>query len=635
MCGIIGVVARNSKSTVDHALFARLVGSLAHRGPDAEGIVHRSHFSFGHRRLSIVDLSSSSNQPMQDIDGSLFITYNGEIYNYRSIRDELSALGCVFRTNSDTEVILYSYRVWGERFVERLNGIFAFGLYDEEKNEFLLYRDRIGVKPVYYHVAVDAVYFASELKGVIGHSQVPRRINPHAVNSFLTYRQVLGTQTYFENVLSLEPGTFLQVRGGHYEVKRYWQLDTDRGRSTYASAESVGQLISESVQLQAIADVPIAALLSGGLDSSILVYELSRLRGANMHCFTGRFAEEAYNEAPYAQDIANHCGMHWHAVDLSADGQLEFIRQLIRLKDQPLGMHNEVAMHVLAKEVKQYASVVICGEGADELFGGYGRIFRAPFDYRRLRLMTLLPQQVRRRISSITGLCPDEARVGELEFFLKRYSYFPADDRQALYQPEFAREVGRDIYTHELIAGFFSEHFHLSFFDRIWLFFMRYHLPGLLEMLDAATMSVGLEARVPFTDHRLVQQAFNLPLRAKLRWRSPIALLRSLMQPVEMFSERHDINKVVLRDLYADQLPPMVLHRKKMGFPVPLGKWLGKNHRTEVNQLLFSPDARLNEFIKPEALQAWFKRYEKPANDQFGRQLWLLCNLEIFLQEYF
>jgi len=635
MCAIAGLAWRYEPGPVDRPAFAMLVRSMAHRGPDAEGVCHRERFTFGHRRLSVIDLNARANQPMVDGSGRLYLTFNGEIYNHRALRAELQRLGSEFRTDSDSEVILAGYERWGKQVVHRLDGMFAFGLFDETSNELLLVRDRLGIKPVFYFVSDRAVYFASELKGVIGHREVPRKLDPHAVSSFLSYRHCLGDRTYFEGVRSLEPGTLLQLKRGAVSIERYWQVDTARVSRPAPSVQRIEQLLAGAVARQSVADVPMAAFLSGGLDSSILLYEMSRQGIDGLRCITAKSENPAYDEARYARDVAARLGVPWLGADMAVDDLFSSARDQIRIKDQPLGMHNEVAMRMLAGQIRPYACVVMCGEGADELFCGYGRIFRAPFDHARMRWAGRMPAAIGAPMAAGVGIGPAEFGLNELDFFLGRYQYFPKAEKFALYTPEFAASVQQDVYTYERLTSLFQQHRHLDFDDRIWLFFVQHHLPGLLGMVDACTMAVGLEARVPFTDHALVQAAFDLPSTDKLAWRSPLQHLKAWTRRVDAFSERCDETKSVLRRAYAGKLPPAVIDRRKMGFPVPLGHWLSAGQLPKVRSLLLTPGTRLHAVADPQALSAWLARGLQNADDVFGRKVWLLCNLAIFLEEYF
>ncbi len=635
MCAIVGMAWRGEAGQVDQSEFAMLVRSMAHRGPDAEGVCHRDRFSFGHRRLSIIDLNERANQPMVDDSGRVYLTFNGEIYNHSFLRAELRRMGYEFRTRSDSEVILAGYKRWGKHVVDHLEGMFAFGLFDEATNELLLVRDRLGVKPIFYFVSDRAVYFASEIKGVIGHREVPRKLDPHAVSSFLSYRYSLGDRTYFEDVRSLEPGTLLQLKRGAISLQRYWQVDTARASRPRPSHQEIKQLLTDAVAQQSVADVPMAVFLSGGLDSSILLYEMSRQGIEGLHCITAQSKDPSYDETRFARTVASCFGVPWSGADIYVDDLFGSARAQIRVKDQPLGMHNEVAMRTLAGRVRSHASVVMCGEGADELFCGYGRIFRAPFDYVRMRGLDRLPTALSAPIASAVGIGPGELGLSELDFFLGRYQYFPSAEKFSLYTQEFAQSVQHDAYTYEILSSLFEQHRNLNFYDRIWLFFLQYHLPGLLGMLDACTMAVGLEARVPFTDHALVQAAFDLPFTGKLAWRSPLKRLKACTRSVNEFSERCDVTKSVLRQTYSGKIPQAIIDRRKMGFPVPLGRWLSAEQLPIVRSLLLSPGVRLHDVVDPGPLADWLAYGLQRADDVFGRKVWLLCNLAIFLEEYF
>ncbi|HEU5319710.1 MAG TPA: asparagine synthase (glutamine-hydrolyzing) [Methylomirabilota bacterium] len=635
MCGVLGAVARSPGGRIDHAALAAMLPRLRHRGPDAGGAVAGAGFWLGHRRLSIIDLDDRANQPMADGTGAVWLTYNGEVYNFAEIRRTLGQLGHAFTTQSDTEVVLEAYCRWGIACLERFNGMFAFALYDTRTRELFLVRDRLGVKPLYYWVGPETVVFCSELKGVVDYPEVKRRLDLSAVSSFLSYRHPLGTATYFEGVCQLEPGTYLHVRDGRCRRQRYWSLRPGAGRAGGAEAhQRLRRLISASVRRMAVSDVPVAALLSGGLDSSIVVRELSR-HVAGLTCFTAKLAEAEYDESAYAAEVARRCGVEHRLVPVDPRTHFELLPHLIRLKDQPLGMHNELAMYLLAREVGKHAKVVLCGEGADELFAGYGRIFRAPFDHRRARALQWLPGPLRRRALRRLGLTPADAGRSEVEFFLSRYTYFPAEEKLALFTDSMASAVEGDAAVREVIRGRFAELETGSFFDRIGLTFVTLHLPGLLLMVDATHMAASVEARVPFLDHEVVEAAFALPASDKLRWRSPLHLLAALLQPAAAFSEVHDRSKSVLRDVYAAELPPATLDRRKMGFPVPLAAWLTGPLGESVRRRLFHRETRLHALVDRRRLGQWYHDRCGAPSEAFGRQLWLLLNLELFLREYF
>lgn len=622
MCGIVGAVrVRLDAAAIDARAVEASTRLLGHRGPDAEGIAHDPEFSFGHRRLTVIDPDPAANQPMTDAAGDVFLTYNGEVYNFPELRDELRALGHAFRTASDTEVVLHAWLRWGASCVERFLGMFAFGLYDRRTHTFFLARDRLGVKPLYLCERDGVLLFASEVKALLAYPGVPRTLNLAAVSNFLSYRHVLGTETLFSGLEQLPPAHLLEARGGRITRRRYWEIDLTRQPrpATGEDRERLKALIGDAVRRRMLSDVPVGAFLSGGLDSSIIVREMAR-GGGPVTTFTASFAGEAYDESPYAEVVARQFGTRHHHLRLEPEHYLEHTRDLIRVKDQPLGMHNEVAMYMLARELHRHVTVVLCGEGADELFDGYGRIFRTPFERARARMLA--------RVSG-------EAVKPPLDFFLDRYSYFPWEEKAALYTPEMRYAAANDEACRAVFHDRFARAGNRSYHDQIALVFETVHLPGLLQMLDATTMAVGVEARVPFVDHRLVQAAFDLPEREKLRWRTPAHFLAALPQQAARYSEVHDVTKYVLRRLYRRELPPVVLRRRKMGFPVPLTQWFDGPQRGFVRDLLLRPDARVRQVFDPPRLAEWLNAPRPPGDPAFGRKVWLVLNLELWLEAYF
>lgn len=623
MCGIVGAVRLHPGAVLDRGAVEAATRCLGHRGPDAEGIAHHPEFSFGHRRLSVIDLDPASNQPMADAAGDVFLTYNGEIYNFPELRDDLRRRGRWFRTGSDTEVILHAYLEWGPACVERFLGMFAFGLYDRRDHRLLLARDRLGVKPLFLRVQDGVLLFASEIKALLAYPGVPRAPNLAAVSSFLSYRHALGTESLFAGIDQLPPAHLLEVRDGQIHRTRYWEIDLSPPprRATAEDRGRLKSLIGDAVRRRMLSDVPVGAFLSGGLDSSVVVCEMART-GAPVTTFTASFEGDNYDESAYADQVARHFGTTHHHLRLDAAPYLEHTRALIGVKDQPLGMHNEVAMYMLARELRRHVTVVLCGEGADELFDGYGRIFRTPFERDRTRLRARFAGDAR-------TVAPP------LDFFLDRYSYFPWEEKSPLYTPEMRAAAAGDEACRAVFQERFNQAAHRSYHDQIALVFETVHLPGLLQMLDATTMAVGVEARVPFVDHRLVQAAFDLPEGEKLRWRSPAHFLAALPRDVAQYSEVCDETKHVLRRLYRRELPPTVLRRRKMGFPVPLTEWFSGPQRDHVRGLLLRPGARVGQVFDPRRLRAWLDAPRPPGDPAFGRKVWLMLNLELWLEAYF
>lgn len=576
----------------------------------------------------MIDLDSRSDQPFGDKECGVSLTYNGEVFNYRELKQELEHLGHGFLTQSDTEVLLRAYLAWGEAFLERLDGMFAFGLYDQRSGTALLVRDRVGVKPLYYAELPRAVIFASQPSALLAWPGMNADPDPLGISSFLSYRTVIGERSLFRSIRKLEPGCLARVCKGKVEVDRWWRWQNESQSRRYGT-QQIGRLLSKSIEQQLVADVPVATLLSGGIDSSILAYEVAQSAKQKPVCFTGVVRGAAYDESAYAQEAADRFGLEQRFVDIPSPTDLRMVEDLVHRRCHPLGMHNETAMYALAREISKDHKVVMSGEGADELFAGYSRIFRMPFDCARARLLAHLPGSLGSPLSRRWGL--PARQVSELDFFLSRYTYFPSSEKLSLATPNWRAAIDEDQPLQSHFAREFAE-VGGSLFNRISQVFLSTHLPGLLEMVDNTTMAAGVEARVPYTNHRLVAAAQALPVKWKLRWNSPFAPIDAFFQPISSFSERLDTPKYLLKHLYRNVLPPSILSRRKMGFPLPLGRWAVSDESRNFRKLLFDEEPAVASFLDIGALKRWYESERQAASDTFGKKLWLICNLEIFLR---
>ncbi len=635
MCGILGVVPLQAGVEVDRACFAEALQRLAHRGPDGSGILHRERFSFGHRRLSVIELSERGAQPMSAAAGAVHVTYNGEIFNHAELRRELRGAGHDFVGECDTEVLLHAYLRWGSGCLERLDGMFAFGLFDERDDSLLLARDRLGIKPLYWCLAPEALLFASEPAALLCCPGVEAALNPRAVSALLSFRCPPGAETCFAGINRLLPGELLRLEPGRLpQLSRWWRLPPSRPHRRFGRRRrrELGAALAKAVERTLVADVPVSSFLSGGLDSSVVLAEMATASAAPVTTVTASFADPAYDESPAAARTAAAFGARSRIVPIDPGSLLAHARELIRAKGQPLGMHNEVAVNLVAREAARTHKVALSGEGADELFAGYARIFRFPFEHRRARLLAAVPGRLRRLVAPRLAAGP--APGGFVEDFLTRYSYFPRAEKLDLFSGPMRAAVDED----RGLTAPFRESLECdpraSGSARVRRFFLEQHLPGLLQMMDSMCMAAGLELRVPFVDHRLVEAGWRVPPRGLLRRRSPVAALRALRLPVDEISEREDISKYVLRRLYRRRLPAAAPARPKLGFPVPLSEWLSTELGWQVRELLLDPAARSAELIDRAALARWLEDQD-PGDPAFGKKLWLLVNLELWLREFF
>lgn len=634
MCGIVGLVNLSGRPLSERENLRSVLTGLAHRGPDDSGELTSGPVWLGNTRLAILDLNRRSRQPMISADGQLAITYNGEIVNYDELRAELERLGHRFATSSDTEVVLAAYRQWREGCLDRFAGMFAFGLHDRRTGQIMLARDRLGVKPLYYGVARERLAFCSELKGVTALPGIGRRLNTVALSSFLSFRQSLTAASYFQGVQALRPGHWLRIHQGRCEIRRWWTppIALARGRPAHVS---LGQLIGDVVRQTAVSDVPVAVLLSGGLDSAIIASELS-VSQRGLLAITASVAGADYDETATARATAAAVGARHMVVPVTARDYLARADDLIRCKDQPLGMHNEVALYMLAQQIKRHASVVVSGEGADELFAGYGRIFRLPYDVWRRRLGARLPGRFRRRLLSAAGADRDNLDASAVDLFLSRYCYWPIEEKISLFSEPMREAVAGDTELYAAVTDVFAQA-GPDLSAQLFHFFVTTHLRGLLEVTDSSFMAAGVEVRVPFTDHRIVELVTRLPERDRLRWRGPWARARALLEPVEVLSERRDITKYALRREYRHQLPRAVLEGRKLPFPVPLTRWLVHDQHEEIDRLLFGKDALIGAIFDRRRLRRWLDtmRQQPPTDDRVGRRVWLLITTELWLRQNF
>lgn len=563
-------------------------------------------------------------------EAAVHITYNGEIFNHQELRAELERRGHVFTSNCDTEVLLRAYMEWGSSCLDRLEGMFAFGIFDGRHGRLLLARDRLGIKPLFWARLPDALIFASELDALVSYSAVPRRFDARGVSAFLSFRHTVTERTCFAGVQQVLPGRRLVLESGEARVERWWRLPEMPARrvSGLLSRRRLSVRVSEAVRRTLVADVPVAAFLSGGLDSSVVVSEAAST--SPPHAFTASFGDRDFDESQMAAEVAAVVGVQHTVVPVDPSSLLGHLRDLIRVRGQPLGMHNEVAVFLLGRATARTHKAVLSGEGADELFAGYGRLFRIPFDQRRSRLARALPAFVGRRI----GAAAEPVGDGVFATFAERYTYFPPAEKESLFNAAMRRAADDDREVLTALRESYERGARDSPHLGLKRLFLEHHLPGLLQMMDSMCMASGLEVRVPFVDHHLVESAYRLPARWSLRWRSPISLLRALGESVAELSERRDQTKYVLRRAYRGRLPRHVLARRKNGFAVPLTKWLTTSLEGEVRRLILAPDARLHELIDAGHLRNWLDA-GATDDESFGKKIWLLLNLELWLQEYF
>ena len=637
MCGIAGIYNSTENLEKLQSLACSLTDMLKHRGPDGNGYKvldqqNNRRTMFAHTRLSIIDLTDNAAQPMTDSIGRFFITYNGEIYNHLELRQELENLGSVFRTDSDTEVIIESYKQWGLEGFKRFIGMWALAIWDSVNEELILSRDRLGIKPLFFSEKDGAVAFGSEPKVVLESLGMKPRLNVNAISDYFGYRYVLGGDSFFEGIKSLEAGTHLVCKNGKIEKITYWTLPIVKEKKDHSEVElqeELRSLLRSSVSYRMISDVPFGSFLSGGLDSSILVSEMSKIQENPIKTFTIGFKEKGFNEFEYAKAVSEHLETNHTETELDADSYLEAMLKMIAIKDAPLAVPNEIALHKMSLVLKRDITVVLSGEGADELFGGYGRIFRSAYDYERMAAGLSMPNVLKENLA----LKYETLETGsELDHFLKQYSYVSDKEKQSLFSPLILESLKGDLDNRNFFEPLWQNLEGLSLSEKIIWIFQKVHLEGLLGRLDSSTMSASVEGRVPFVDHRLVEFFNNVPIEFKMRWRSQAHMKEAEMLNSDQISEVYDTTKYILRETYKKDLPEIISARKKVGFPVPLQEWLAGSLKGYAKERLLDSKSKTSEVFNSEEVKVSLEN--AGSNTRSGLKVWMMLNAEEWMRQY-
>lgn len=641
MCGILGQVTFKTE-VINEELFLNALNLQIHRGPDDLGLYFDEYVALGHRRLSIIDLEPISKQPMISTCGNYILVFNGEIYNYQEIKENLIKKKYKFSTLSDTEVILNAFIEYGIDAIHQFIGMFVFSIYDKVKNEVYIVRDRLGIKPLYYFCNDSKVIFSSEIKSILQLGKIEKKLNMNAVSSYLSFRYPILNDTFFEKIYSLAPAHYMKISNQKIETIEYWNIrhkfqeqQNDKGESYYT--EKLREILESSIKYRMIADVPIGSFLSGGVDSSIITAVMAKNSVTPINTFTIGFNDEGFNEFEYAKIVAKKYTTNHHEISLSNKEYIFTMEHLIGYKDAPLSVPNEVPLYLMSQELKKYIKVVLSGEGADEIFGGYGRIFRSPYDYERIQNLDNLNLSEKEKNELVENLAKKylgQNFATEIEHFLNVYSYTSLSDQKELINQNIDLDSIEKLFI-EKFLGYFEEIKDESYSNKLMYVFEKIHLVGLLHRMDVATMASSIEARVPFVDHRLVEFAFTIPFKYKLKWIGEQEKNSSKIFSSDQISEIYDIPKYILKKAYEDLLPHEILYRKKIGFPVPLNNMMGEEFKDYAKTLLLSKRAHKRGIYNIINIQKLFNNNKLINEHAFAMKIWMLVNLELFIKKYF
>jgi len=632
MCGICGWIQLNGKTDIQRStlVFEPMKGAIAHRGPDDHGAVVFDDAVLGMTRLSIIDLEGGQ-QPIANEAEDCWIVFNGEIYNFIELRDELKGHGHRFRTRSDTEVILRAYEEWGTDCVRRLRGMFAFAIYDSRKREKLggkdsksrprlfLARDRVGKKPLYYYQDDERLIFGSEIKALLAHPSVHARVNRPVIPLYLTYGYVPSPFTFFEDICELPPGHTLTITDGDVAIRSYWEIPRDCGNEPALSEAEYFRLVrehfEEAVKVRLISDVPLGAFLSGGVDSAAVVAVMSGLLDQPVNTFAIGFADEpSFNELKYARIVADRFKTNHHEFTIKPNA-IDLLPKLVWHYDQPFADSSAIPAYCVAQLTREHVKVALTGDGGDELFAGYERFAAA----RVAEYYRLAPGFLHRAVNGVLRALPESTAYDGIVRRARRFAEsaaLPLPERYlewvGIFKPQFVDELmiaPVDIDPMEHFRAYFDARQAGDPIGQLLTVNMMSYLPGdLLVKTDRMTMANSLEARCPFLDHRLLEFACNIPSQLKLKGMT---------------------TKYVLKRALKGLVPEEIIWRKKHGFGVPVGRWFRTSLKNFIRETLLSPEAVQRGYFKEEALRMLVEEHISGKRDH-GHRLWALLTFEIW-----
>jgi asparagine synthase (glutamine-hydrolysing) len=646
MCGICGKISYNGPP-VGEDLITEMCRSISCRGPDDEGVYigyrtkgqgKKVHAGLGHKRLAVIDLSHAGHQPMSNEDGTIWLTYNGEIYNFKGLRADLEKKGHVFRGNSDTEVILHLYEEEGVQSVQRYNGMFAFGLWDEKLSRLWLCRDRLGIKPVVYYWDGRHFVFASEIKALLQDPNVPKELDQDALMLYLSFSYVPAPYTIFKGIKKLEPGHFLVLENEKLTIMRYWDIpnkvDEEISSLPFSEQErfykeSLHKGISEAVADRMIADVPLGAFLSGGIDSSIIVALMAQHTKEPVRTFSIGFQDaKLFDETDYAKDVAGLYNTKHHEFKITHKDMLDVFPEVLSVFDEPFSDSSAIPTYIVSRETRNQVTVALSGDGGDELFAGY-RSYLGEYWY---DTYMMIPALLREGLIERTIHAFPDYRDNRIMEYARRLKRFIKGTKGSFAQRLLARKEiisqdtqnrlllmlrDRDTSQKNISLGFLEDILAPHEGDRINKILysdVKYSLPGdMLTKVDWMSMKNSLEVRVPFLDHRVVELAFKIPGALKLH---------------------KGRSKYILKETFKDLLPPGIYRRPKAGFEIPIGRWLRTDLRFLIEQYLAESRIREQGIFDYEVVEELIQSLlTKKTHTSW--MLWSLIVFEYWYEQYF
>ena len=620
MCGIAGWLA--GREQVSQEIVERMIGRLHHRGPDAQGVLIESNIGLAHARLAVIDLDARANQPMESGDRRFVIVFNGEIYNYKELRNELEVLGHCFRTNSDTEVVAEAWAVWKEAALTRFNGMFAFAIWDRQERTLFLARDRLGKKPLYYcPTPKGGLVFASELKALREHPAVSNRVNPQAIREFLTLNYITTGNCIFEGVKKLPPAHYAIARGrGEPQPVQYWDLASSfrekREHGGEAAAEErLLELLDDAVRIRMVADVPLGAFLSGGLDSSAIVASMAKnVSSEKIHTFSIGFGEKSYNELPWAREVAETFHVV-HSDEVLTDDISVAMERIVYYMDEPFADTSILPTYFLSRFARQHVTVALSGDGGDELFAGYETYLADRIHYALAGIPGGITSFLARMVDRTLPVTKNKVSLDyKIRQFIKgmtfpgqkaHYSWrtmYGVDENIPVMRQEYW-ECSSGDRVFDTFSEFYGQVRQCHYLDQaMYVDIKTWLVDDILVKVDRCSMAHSLETRAPLLDYRIVEFAASLPVGWKLRG----------------FNKKY-----IFKRSQRNRLPARIINRKKSGFNAPLAHWFAGAFKELLMDAIHTDRAR--EVLVPEAVEALLVEHEKGLADHSFRLFGILC----------
>lgn len=620
MCGISGIFYADRQRSVALSDLQNMTRPMTHRGPDDEGFYQDQNLGFGFRRLSIIDLSTG-HQPLANEDDTVWIVFNGEVYNFPEIRQSLLAKGHQFKTQTDTETIVHLYEEYGPRCVEYLRGMFAFAIWDQKKQKLFCARDRFGIKPFFFHLSDKRFVFGSEIKTVLGAGGFHQAMDWQALDDYFTNRYIGPEHTIFQEIRKLPPGHFMEIsaREGQFHVNQqpYWDIHfaPEYGRSEEDWCEELEAVLKESVKMRMISDVPLGAFLSGGIDSSSVVALMAQMSSQPVKTFSIGFQEEEFNELPYAREIAQKYGTE-HYEQIIEPESIGLLPRMIPAYDEPFADASAIPTYYVSKYAREHVTVVLSGDGGDELFAGYDSYSKLD----RLHKYNRMPHAFNKLFwGNVHKMLPNKVKGKGISYYLSlekdlvsaHLALWTQPERRELYQPDMWSKIGQpsELYKEAILRKSNAK----DYLSQVQELDMRtFMVDDVLTKVDRVSMLNSIEARVPILDHKVAELSFRMPPEIKMK---------------------QGEKKYILKKAMARHLPPNILSHKKQGFGIPLKMWFKDSLNEYMNDRLLSPQSPLNDYLNPAYIAKVLQDHQTGMRDLNGK-IWSLLVMDAWLETY-